>query len=109
VQTNNATYTFTGQLQQQWAIERLRAIEHGRSVIVAATTGITGFVRPDGSVAAELAEFEAGHGVERVALGQQLTPATRLGDWPDRMLVLVGLAAVAVALSRRRAEKGAPA
>ncbi len=106
VQTNNATYTFTGQLQQQWAITRLRAIEHGRSVAVAATTGITGFVRPDGSVAAELAEYDPGHRVESIALSEGLTPATRLGGWPDRLLVLIGVAAVAAALLQRRDAKG---
>jgi len=109
VQTNNATYTYTGQLQQQWAITRLRAIEHGRSVVVAATTGITGFVRPDGSVAAELAEYEPGHLVETIALSQDLTPATRLGEWPDRALALIGVGAVAAALTRRREAKGARA
>jgi apolipoprotein N-acyltransferase len=107
VQTNNATYTYTGQLQQQWAITRLRAIEHGRSVVVAATTGITGFVRPDGSVAAELPEYAPGHLVEVVALSEDLTPATRLGDWPDRVLVLIGVSAVVAALIRRRGAKGA--
>ncbi len=106
VQTNNATYTFTGQLQQQWAIARLRAIEHGRSVAVAATTGITGFALPNGSVAAELAEYEPGHLVESIALSEDLTPATRLGEWPDRLLVLIGVAAVAAALLRRRDAKG---
>ena len=50
VQTNNATYTGTGQLEQQFAISRYRAIETGRSVVVAATNGISGVVAPDGAV-----------------------------------------------------------
>ena len=35
VQTNNATYTGTGQIEQQFAMSRLRAIETGRYVVVA--------------------------------------------------------------------------
>ncbi len=44
VQTNNATYTGTGQLEQQFAISRYRAIESGRQVVVAATNGISGII-----------------------------------------------------------------
>ena len=50
VQTNNATYMGTGQVEQQFAISRLRAIETGRHVVTVATNGISGIVAPDGSV-----------------------------------------------------------
>jgi apolipoprotein N-acyltransferase len=50
VQTNNATYMGTGQIEQQFAISRLRAIETGRYVVVAATNGVSGIIAPDGSV-----------------------------------------------------------
>ena len=53
VQTNNATYAGTGQLEQQFAISRYRAIETGRSVVIAATNGISGVVDADGTVIAE--------------------------------------------------------
>ena len=46
VQTNNATYNGTGQPEQQLAMSRLRAIEHGRAVLVAATSGISAVVLP---------------------------------------------------------------
>ncbi len=51
VQTNNATYGHTGQPEQQLAISRIRAIEHGRAMVIAATSGISGVIRADGSVA----------------------------------------------------------
>ena len=35
VQTNNATYGLTGQPEQQLAMSRLRAVEHGRAVLIA--------------------------------------------------------------------------
>ncbi len=50
VQTNNATYAGTGQLDQQFAISRYRAIESGRQVVVASTDGISGFFAGDGTV-----------------------------------------------------------
>ncbi len=49
VQTNNATYMGTGQVEQQFAIARLRAVEVGRYVAVVATNGVSGIVAPDGS------------------------------------------------------------
>lgn len=50
VQTNNATYMGTGQVEQQFAISRLRALETGRPVVVAATNGVTGVIGADGEV-----------------------------------------------------------
>ncbi len=44
VQTNNATYGGTSQPAQQLGIERIRAVEFGRSVLVAATSGITAVI-----------------------------------------------------------------
>ena len=57
VQTNNATYGHTGQVEQQFAITQLRAVEHGRAVAVAATSGISGFIQPDGTVTQQTPEF----------------------------------------------------
>jgi apolipoprotein N-acyltransferase len=91
VQTNNATYGRTGQVPQQWAISRLRAIEHGRTVLVAATSGISGIVAPDGSVVAETPEFTRQVIVESVTARTGLTWATRLSWWPELLLAGVGL------------------
>ena len=48
VQTNNATYARTPESAQQLAIARVRAVEHGRAVLVAATSGISAVIAPDG-------------------------------------------------------------
>ena len=48
VQTSNATFIHTDQIDQQFAISRLRAIETGRYVVVAATNGVSGIIAPDG-------------------------------------------------------------
>ena len=49
VQTNNATFGYTDESEQQFAISRIRAIEHGRSVVHVSTVGVSGFVAPDGT------------------------------------------------------------
>jgi apolipoprotein N-acyltransferase len=50
VQTNNATFGFSDETYQQLAMARMRAIEHGRPVVVASTVGISAFIAPDGSL-----------------------------------------------------------
>ncbi|MFI5101575.1 MAG: apolipoprotein N-acyltransferase, partial [Actinomycetes bacterium] len=50
VQTNNATYGRTGQPDQQLAISRLRAVQTGRTVLVAATSGLSAVIAADGHV-----------------------------------------------------------
>ena len=42
MQTSNASFIFTDQIEQQFAMTRARAIESGRYVVVAATNGISG-------------------------------------------------------------------
>jgi apolipoprotein N-acyltransferase len=109
VQTNNATYNGTGQPQQQMAMSRLRAVEHGRAVLVAATSGISAVVAPDGEVVARAPERAARTLVETVELHEGRTLATRVGAAPEWLLAALGVAAaaVAVALGRRR-RGGAP-
>ena len=106
VQTNNATYGRTGQPHQQFAISRLRAVEHGRAVVVASTSGISGIVLPDGHVVAKTGEFVAAALVERVPLVRGRTLATRVGVWPEVALTAVGLGAILLGARRRRRERG---
>jgi len=103
VQTNNATYGRTGQPEQQLAISRLRAVEHGRAVLVAATSGISAVIRPDGGVAHRSREFTADLLVDRVPLRDARTPATRVGVWPEILLALAGAAGALVGARRGRA------
>ena len=102
VQTNNATYGETGQVDQQWAISRLRAVEHGRSVVVASTSGISGIIAPDGTVQERAPEFEQSVIVAPVTQRTALTLATRLGAWPEAALALLGLLAVAAGVLAHR-------
>jgi apolipoprotein N-acyltransferase len=97
VQTNNATYGGTPQPAQQLAIERMRAIEFGRSVAVAATSGISAFIAPDGTITDQIVEGEAGWRVASVPLRGTRTLATTVGHPVE--LVLCGLALLATAVA----------
>ena len=106
VQTSNATFIHTTQIDQQFAISRLRALESGRWVVVASTNGVSGIIAPDGSVA-QRAGVRTQAVLERtVGLGEGLTPAVRLGAWTGRACVaatMIGLLLGLVPYRRRRA------
>jgi apolipoprotein N-acyltransferase len=102
VQTNNATYAGTGQPDQQFAITRLRAIETGRTVLVASTNGISGVIHPDGRIEHKSAQGVRDVYVAEVPVRDGTTLATTLGPWPQWILTALGLAGVVLALVRRR-------
>lgn len=107
VQTNNATFGFTAESAQQLAISRIRAIETGRTIVHVSTVGLSGFVTPDGAVHEQTELFEPATRTRIVDLVTGQTPAQRLGEWPDRLALLVLTAAAAQALrSRRRSRTG---
>ncbi|MFE2430306.1 apolipoprotein N-acyltransferase [Streptomyces sp. NPDC059373] len=103
VQTNNATYGRTGQPEQQLAMSRLRAIEHGRAVVTAATSGISAVVSPDGTIEQRTKEFTQDVLSAKLPLRDQITVADRVGAIPEWTLAMVGLlsCAGAFALGRR--------
>lgn len=105
VQTNNATFAGLGQPEQQIAMSRLRAVEHGRTVLVAATSGISAIIAPDGSLLTEMPEGATGHLIEAIALRDTETIADRLGEWPEWIVAAAGLLAMGwAAFGRRRGE-----
>jgi apolipoprotein N-acyltransferase len=94
--TNNAWYGHSEMSYQQLAMARLRAVEHGRATVVAATSGVSAIIRPDGSLARTTDLFTAATLVERVPLRQEITLATRLGPWAEyALLALAGGAVLA--------------
>lgn len=107
VPTNNATFGWTEMTYQQLAMDRIRAVEHGRTVAVAATSGVSAFVRPDGSVSQETGMFVDAALVERVPLRSTTTLSDQLGPAPEWVMVLAGLAALGVAIIVRRRGRAA--
>jgi apolipoprotein N-acyltransferase len=108
VQTNNATFGRTDESAQQLALSRLRAVEHGRSVVIAATSGISAVVAPDGSVVRSSDLFVPATFVEEIAQRSSTTVATRLGAAPEWVLTALGAAALVAALRPERARRAAP-
>lgn len=102
VPTNNATFGFTEMTYQQLAMDRVRAVEHGRSVVVAATSGVSAIVRPDGSVTRRTGLFTPAALVERVPLRSATTLSDELGAWPQWIMVIGGLAALVAGVAVRR-------
>jgi apolipoprotein N-acyltransferase len=102
VQTNNATYAGTALPQQQLHIERLRAIEYDRTVIVAATTGISAEILPDGSIGQTLPDGATGSFVVEVAPNSNLTLGARFGPYIELILCLFAIVTFALIPIRDR-------
>ena len=108
VQTSNAMFTGTSQREQQFTMSRARALETGRTVVVASLNGISGIITADGEVLTRLEERTTGTMLEEVATSRIETPAVRLMPFIDASLL--GVAAIATtwaliagAMGRRRA------
>ena len=102
VQSNNATYGGTGQIEQQFAITRARAMEARREVAVATTNSVSGFIDRDGRVVQRTTEFTADSMVVRMPRRSALTPAIRVAPWLDRGLAAIGLGCCVAGFVLRR-------
>jgi apolipoprotein N-acyltransferase len=116
VQTNNASYEHPkdtghgGETAQQLDMSRLRAVEHGRAVVVAATSGVSALIAPDGHVLAHSGVFRTAVLEAAMPLRDPQTVADRLGAWPERVIAALGLLALlaAIALSWRERHRPSP-
>jgi apolipoprotein N-acyltransferase len=93
VQTNNATFD-VAEAEQQLAMVRLRAVEHGRESLMASTVGVSAFVGIDGSVSHATDFNTPAVEVSRMRPRETRTLATQLGIWPEVMLVGFAVAAL---------------
>lgn len=94
VPTNNASFGYTAESEQQLAMSRLRAVEHGRATVQISTVGVSGVIAPDGTLLHETGLFTHESFAAEVPLRTSLTLADRLGDWP--IIVATVLAVVAL-------------
>lgn len=103
VQTNNATFGFTAESEQQLAYSRLRAMEHGRSVVHISTVGVSALITPDGQAHQMTSLYTPAALTGALPLRTETTLATRIGQWPEILVVaLTVLAAAASAWGARR-------
>jgi apolipoprotein N-acyltransferase len=105
VQTNNATFGYTAESEQQFAISRIRAIEHGRSVVHVSTVGVSGFIAPDGTATDQTTLFTQAARLGSPVVRSEVTPSDRIGPLPEyaAAVAVVALAALALWLRRRDA------
>jgi apolipoprotein N-acyltransferase len=85
VHTNNATYAFSNQLEQQFMITRIRAMETGRDIVVTATTGISAHINRYGEVIWSSKEFVPQSKIVSPSLYSDITPAVKYGNLIDRI------------------------
>ncbi len=101
VQTNNATFGFTNEAPQQLAMGRIRAVEHGRTVLSASTTGISAIIMPDGEIVDRTGMFQPGILVADVPLRSGSTVASAVRYWPELVVSLAALLAAGWGIAGR--------
>lgn len=109
VPTNNAWFGRTEMTYQQLAMSRIRAVEHDRAVVNAATSGVSAIVRPDGTVTRHTGLFTPATLVGEVPLRSQATLSDRLGVMPELALLVGGLLALLLAIGTRLRDRRARA
>lgn len=106
VQSSNAMYQGTTQIEQQFAITRARAAELRREILVVTTSGITGLIDPYGRTTMRDTGPTAAHGVEQLPIRTAATPATWLAPPIEQAVAAVTAASLlGLAVTRRRRSK----
>jgi apolipoprotein N-acyltransferase len=112
VQSSNAMYQGTGQIDQQFAITRVRAMELRREILVVTTSGVSGLINPDGSVAFQTADHQAASGVVSIPERSGVTIAAAYAGMIELALVVLSLAGLTAGvlygtMAKSRTESGA--
>ena len=104
VQSNDADFEIDGQLgetKQQTAMARIRAVEFDRAVVYVSTTGESTIIAPDGRLIAHSGVWEQALLDARVPLVSHRTLASRVGAWPEYVVILLTVLALGWAILRR--------
>ena len=105
LQSNDADFEIDGQLgetEQQTAMARIRAIESDRAVVYASTTGESTIIAPDGTLIAHSGVWQQAILDARVPLVSYRTLADRVGAWPEYVIIMLTVLALAWAVVRSR-------
>lgn len=109
VPTNNASFGYTAESEQQLAMARFRAVEHGRATLQISTVGVSGVIAPNGVLLQTTELFTADQLVASMPLRTELTVSDRLGDAPVVLFTVVAalafVAGVATAPRKERAPR----
>jgi len=105
VQSSNAMYQGTIQIDQQFAATRVRAAEMRREILVVTTSGISGLIGPRGEVVERVPDSVSASGVHAMPLRTAITPAMALArpvEWLTAGLGGVGVLLGLLSAARRR-------
>jgi apolipoprotein N-acyltransferase len=91
--TNDAWFGHSTARYEQFQMARMRALEEGRSLIVATNDGISAVIGPRGEVLASAPPFAQYVLRSSVTPRAGITPFTRVGNWLIVSLAALGLAA----------------
>jgi len=104
VQSSNAMYQGSSQVEQQFAITRARAAELRREVLVVTTSGISGVIDPTGAPQSRVSSGSAA-GAVVMPLRSGITPAALVGVPLQQLVTMIAAAWLLVLTwrSKRRA------
>jgi apolipoprotein N-acyltransferase len=101
--TNDAWYGESSAAYQHFEMAAMRAVEHGRYMVRAANTGISGIVDPYGRILIRTRLFETAAVVGEARFVQEKTLYARIGDLVAQGSSALTVLALAAALIRRNA------
>ena len=100
--TNDAWFGHSTARYEQFQMARMRALEEGRSMIVASNDGISAIIGPRGEILASAPPYEPYVLRSSVTPRAGLTPFARVGNWLIVSLGTLGLAGALWIGARRR-------
>ncbi|MEO7850369.1 MAG: apolipoprotein N-acyltransferase [Arachnia sp.] len=106
-QSNTNTYGGTFEVPQQLVLNRIRAMELGRDVVVSTLNSVSGLVDATGAFREPTEEFTSAHRTFTVPIRNNITLAVILSPWLGWALALLSVGATAFAVTRR--SRSAPA
>ena len=87
VQTNNATFGDTAQLEQELNIAKVRAIETGRYIPYVSTTGVTSFVDNNGQIYSKIPKFQSASLIDSVYAVEGRTLTQKYGKYLEAISI----------------------
>jgi apolipoprotein N-acyltransferase len=102
IQTNNATFGDTPQLDQQLNIARVRAAEISRYLPYVSTTGVTSFIGPQGEIISQVQKFEPATLFGEVAKASGVTYAQKYGRYLEFIAIF---GSIGLLLLRRKGSR----
>jgi apolipoprotein N-acyltransferase len=100
--SNDAWFGHSTARYEQFQMARMRALEEGRSMLVATNDGISAVIGPDGEILASAPPFQSYVLRSSVTPRAGLTPFARVGNWLIVSLGALGLAGALWVGARRR-------